>query len=515
MFVFSTIAFFAYAWSEKQIGRANDLRHHSYLLANELRQSSDDLTIMASTYVVTGDPAYKKYFQDILDVRDGKKPWPESHQNMYGDVVLANGEQLGAGSEQPIALLALIRQIGLTGPELDKLELAKANSDRLVATEVAAMKLIDAPGRLTEDRQAVARMMLHDEKYHQAKADIIKPINEFNELMEKRTSNAIRAAETMALILRVVFIGFGLSLMLMLLRTNNVLRTIMGGSVDEVYAYIARIGRGDFSVAPAVAEDKQNSVLGWLAKAQANLNTIDRELNQAKKLDQFHRQTLELLASRDSLQEILENLVRGVEQFNPAMLCSVFLLDKEGKHLVNGIAPSLPNFYNEATTGIEIGLGVGSCGTAAFTGQRVIVENISTHPYWGAFRECAARAGLGACWSQPIYALSGKVLGTFSIYHRDAHTPTDADIALIEELSRQASIAIERSIDAEKIRDSEAHYRLLTEDVSDVVWKQDREHRFTYISPADERMRGFSADEVIGSHAFDMMTEEGIVSARA
>lgn len=513
VFVISSIAFFIYAWSERQIGLANDLRHQSYLLANELRQSSDDLTFMASTYVVTGNPVYKKYYRDILDIRDGRQARPENYQNMYWDMVLANGQPPRTADEPAIPLLELMRQAGLTRQESGKLEQAKANSDRLTATEFAAMRMIETPA-VTEASRAQARMMLHDEKYHQAKADIIKPIKEFNELMEKRTFVAIHDAERMALMLRVIFMGFGLSLMLMLMRTNNVLRTLMGGSVDEVYGYIVRIGKGDFSSEPAVDEGRQNSVLGWLAKAQANLKKIDHELNQARKRDQFQRKTLELLAGRGSLQDILDSLVRGVEQFNPAMLCSVYLLDREGKHLVNGVAPSLPDFFNTTIEGVAIGMGVGSCGTAAFTGQRVIVEDIAAHPYWSGFRELASNAGLAACWSQPVYSSTGRVLGVFAIYHREIHTPSEADIALIEELSRQASIAIERSRDAEKIRDSEAHYRLLTEDVSDVVWKQDREHRFTYISPADERMRGFKADEVIGHHAFELMTGEGVASVR-
>lgn len=511
--VICAIAFFVYAWSEKQIGRANELRHQSYLLSNELHQSSDDLTLMASTYVVTGDPIYKKYYRDILDIRDGRKPRPAAYQSVFWDIVAAHGRPPRRGNEQAIALLELMRQAGYTELELSKLEQAKANSDSLNGIEAAAMKLVEAVP-VTEAGRARARMMLHDDKYHHLKADMIKPINEFNALMEKRTSDAIQAAETTALILRVVFIGFGLSLLLLLLRTKIVLRTIMGGSVDEVCAYIARIGSGDFSVAPPEADDKGGSVLGWLAKARANLHKIDYELKQAKKRDQFHREILELLASRNSLQDILASLVRGVEQFNPAMLCSVFLLDKEGKHLVDGFAPSLPGFFNAATEGMAIGMGAGSCGTAAFTGQRIIVADISSHPYWAGYKELAARAGVNACWSQPILSSTGQVLGTFAIYHREIHTPSESDIALIEELSRQASIAIERSIDAEKIRGSEAHYRLLTEDVSDVVWKQDREHRFTYISPADERMRGFGADEVIGRHAFEMMTEEGIASAQ-
>lgn len=231
---------------------------------------------------------------------------------------------------------------------------------------------------------------------------------------------------------------------------------------------------------------------------------------QAELYEQFRSRILELLAGGEALPSLLEALVRGVERLNPAMLCSILLLDNEARHLGKGIAPSLPDFYNAALDGAEIGLGVGSCGTAAFTGERVVVEDIATHPYWVAYKELAARAGLGACWSQPIKSSSGAVLGTFAIYHREQHIPADSDIVLIEQTAHLASIAIERGVAAQKLRDSEAHFRLLTEDASDVVWKQDRNNRFTYMSPADERMRGFSVDEVLGHHVFELLTEEGI-----
>ncbi|MBS1227378.1 MAG: hypothetical protein H6R17_655 [Proteobacteria bacterium] len=233
-------------------------------------------------------------------------------------------------------------------------------------------------------------------------------------------------------------------------------------------------------------------------------------LKQAEQYEQFRSRILELLASNKPLPLILEALVRGVEQLQPSMLCSILLLDSAGQHLVLGVAPSLPDFFQAAIDGEKIGIGVGSCGTAAYTGERVIVEDIATHPFWGGYRELAARAGLGACWSQPIRASSDQVLGTFAIYHRCARSPTSSDIAIIEQSARLASIAIERNLAAEKLRESEAHYRLLTEEVADVVWKQDGEGLFTYISPADERLRGFSADEVIGHRLAEFLTAEGI-----
>lgn len=238
------------------------------------------------------------------------------------------------------------------------------------------------------------------------------------------------------------------------------------------------------------------------------------ERKQAERFEQFRSRVLELLAGDQPLPVILEAIVRGVEQLDSAMLCTILLLDKDGKRLKTGAAPSLPDFYNRAIESVEIGVGVGSCGTAAFTGERVIVDDIATHAYWAPFTELAAQAKLGACWSQPIRSSTGQVLGTFAIYHHEAHRPAESDLHLIEQTAHLASIAIERSVAAEKLRDSEAHYRLLTEDALDVIWKTDSELRMTYISPADERLRGYRADEVVGHHVFELFTDEGIATAK-
>ena len=243
--------------------------------------------------------------------------------------------------------------------------------------------------------------------------------------------------------------------------------------------------------------------------------TIYTDITERKlvgQLDQFRSHTLELLAGGEPLPRVLESIVGGVEQLAAARRCSILLLDGEGKHLVLGSAPSLPDFYRAAIDGTAVGMGAACCGTAAFSGERVIVADIATHPDWAAYREPAAKAGLGACWSQPIRASSGRVLGTLAIYHRDPRTPAPSDLSLLEQSAHLASIAIERSLAADKIRESEALYRLLTEDVLDVVWKTDRDLRFTYISPADERLRGYRADEVIGHHVFELFTAEGIAT---
>jgi PAS domain S-box-containing protein len=186
--------------------------------------------------------------------------------------------------------------------------------------------------------------------------------------------------------------------------------------------------------------------------------------------DRVRNRVLELLAEGATLSEVLEPLVRSVESENSRVRCSVLFLDKERKRLMTGVAPSLPDFYNKAVDGIEIGMGVGSCGTAAFLGQRVIVEDISTHPYWEGARELAAEAGLMSCWSEPIRGMSGTIIGTFAIYGTEVGAPTDSDIQLIEVASNLAGIAIERKQVDAALLESEERWNFALEGAGDAVW---------------------------------------------
>ena len=238
------------------------------------------------------------------------------------------------------------------------------------------------------------------------------------------------------------------------------------------------------------------------------------ERKRLQQFDAFRSHTLEMLARDKSLDAILLHTAQGLEDINPQSRCSCSLLSADGQHLGRSFAPSLPASYTEAITGLAISATAGSCGAAAFLGQRVVVDNIATHTNWVPYKELAAQAGLGACWSQPILAGDGRVLGTIAVYYANPSTPTDTDITIIEQSAQLAAIAIERSEGAQRLRDSEEHYRLLTEGVSDVVWRQDRHNVFTYISPADERMRGFSASEVVGHHVFELLTDESIETTK-
>ena len=493
-------AFFLYAWSEKKIDQANDLRHQSFLLADELRQSSDDLTRMARTYVVTGDPRYKAAYQAILAIRDGTKPRPAGYQDVYWDTVLLNGMPPPDERGQAAALLTLMQQAGFTAQELAKLALAKANSDRLTATETTAMQLADSSGDHAPANHVQARMMLHDEAYHRAKAAIMEPIKVFDELMDQRTQEAVARAQTQALVLRLIFIVFALGLLTMAWRARTMVRATLGGSMDQVFAEISRIGQVDLATPVDSAGRAQNNVLGWLAQTHTRLQLIESERCLAQRREQLRVQTLELLASDASLTKVLDTLVRSVEGINPEALCSILLLDASGRRLGHGAAPSLPDFFVSAVEGIEIGVGVGSCGTAAATGERVVVKDIQTHPYWTAYKTLASQAGLASCWSQPIRASSGQVLGTFALYHRKPQLPDADEVQLIEQSAHLASIAIEKTRALQELRDSEAHFRGIFEHVADAILLIGLDGFVRDANPAACQVYGYAHHEFVGLH---------------
>jgi signal transduction histidine kinase/PAS domain-containing protein len=153
---------------------------------------------------------------------------------------------------------------------------------------------------------------------------------------------------------------------------------------------------------------------------------------------------LERIAHGGSLSATLTALLQLIEAQCPDMRCSILLL--EGNVLRHGAAPSLPESYTGVIDGNQIGPAVGACGTAAFTGQPVISEDIATDPKWaGGFGDLALAHGLRACWSTPIIDDRGKVLGTFAMYYSEAMPPRERDVSVTELAVHIAAIAIGRA----------------------------------------------------------------------
>ncbi|MDH5473688.1 MAG: PAS domain-containing protein [Gammaproteobacteria bacterium] len=174
---------------------------------------------------------------------------------------------------------------------------------------------------------------------------------------------------------------------------------------------------------------------------------VVRDITQRRYQEQIQKGRsliLEEIILDKPLDDILTTMIQYAEEMQPGMKATVLLVDESGQHLVVGAAPSLPDFYNEALQGSKIAADAGSCGAAAYTGERRIANDIQSHPHWKSLRHLAKQAGIGSCWSEPIISSSGHVLGTFAMYHPTAKEPDNESLMLAVELSQYASIAIEQ-----------------------------------------------------------------------
>ena len=193
---------------------------------------------------------------------------------------------------------------------------------------------------------------------------------------------------------------------------------------------------------PAIAESGDIKFVGAIT------DVTDRK--RAETLRDGESRILEMIARDAPLEETLGSLVLVVEAQFAGLLCSVLLLDEDGQHTRHGAAPSLPKTYSEAINGLLIGPTAGSCGTAMYRREAVVVTDILLDPLWESYRAMAEPYGFRACWSTPILAHSGKPLGSFAMYYREPRSPSPAETRALQLATHLAGIAIERKLAREE-----------------------------------------------------------------
>jgi PAS domain S-box-containing protein len=216
------------------------------------------------------------------------------------------------------------------------------------------------------------------------------------------------------------------------------------------FAYRERVVRPDGSIRVLdtigeIVADEDGAITGLLGTCR-DITDEARNAEAKRRMEavqEGERQALELLASGAPLAGVLALIVGFIEQLSPEAIASILLLDDEGKRLRHGAAPRLPAAYNNALEDQPIGPAAGSCGTAAYRREPVVVTDIATDPLWVAYKDLALPHGLRACWSFPILA-EGRVLGTFAVYYREVRAPSSEDRELIARAVHVAAIAIER-----------------------------------------------------------------------
>jgi diguanylate cyclase (GGDEF)-like protein/PAS domain S-box-containing protein len=223
---------------------------------------------------------------------------------------------------------------------------------------------------------------------------------------------------------------------------------------------------------------------------------ISRNITERKQAERWlvgQKRILEMIAIDRSLEETLTLLIQLIEDQSSG-LCSVFLLDAQERLRV-GAAPSLPSAYSAAMDGMEVGEGMGACGTTVHRRQPVISVDIATDSLWHPYRELALQHHLRACWSAPILSRDGKVLGTFCMYHNQPAHPRLKDWQLIETAAQLAGLAVEHRRVNEALQQAEAKYRGIFENAVEGIFQTTAEGEYLTANPMLAKIYGYSSPE--------------------
>ena len=254
-----------------------------------------------------------------------------------------------------------------------------------------------------------------------------------------------------------------------------------------------------------------STLIWWYA---ASLLATDGERKRAESLLNGQKQVFEMISRGVSLEETLSALIRIMEAEGTGIACSILLLDTDGIHLRHGAAPTLPAEFTRSIDGKAIGPNAGSCGTAAFRREPVLVQDILTDPLWSDYKHLALPHGLRACWSTPILDENDTVLGTFAIYDSKPLQLTSQFLSLVDLATHTAAIAIRRHGAEEMLRANVLHLSRVYNSVADVIFhlrvEPDGQFRFDSVNHAFYKLTGLEAAKVIGKLVQDVIPEPSL-----
>ena len=331
----------------KDVDSLAKVRYQSYQAADELRQSSDDLTRLGRTYVLTGDDKYEKMYMDVLHIRNGDKPRPQNYHTIYWDMVLNYGQQPKPDGEA-IALQQMMQDYGFTENEFTLLKEAQNNSDQLINMEVKAMNAVkglfpDKSGQYTvkgEPDMAMAAQLLHSNEYHSEKSKIMAPIENFFQQLENRTSEqfaeAYNRVQRMVLlgniVLGIVFVvaitGYFIISRKVTAPINDMARVLK--QVDDDSNLALRVADVDKNELGVIAKSI-NKVLSSYSRTINKINEVNATITQmsesirtssASNIEKVNRQCDELAMASTSMQDMASALGGVAESTGRAEQCA-------------------------------------------------------------------------------------------------------------------------------------------------------------------------------------------------
>jgi len=305
---------------ESEAEAAQQRRHESYKLADELRQSSDDLTRLARTYAVTGDKRYRDYYWKILDIRNGESVRPEGYEGVYWDLVIAKLlPEPSSDGEGAISLESRMVQAGFTVNEFNKLKQAQNRSDELVRLEEVAMNAVegrfdDGTGTFSREAtpdQALATRILHDESYHAAKAQIMQPIGEFLSMVDRRTETELADLNRYSDRVLMGIIGTSALLLALIGAMGWVLRERFLRPSVVLMETVEKIGAGDLDAPTNISGKDEMGVLGQAIDSMA-ARLAAALGNAEQKAEEAQAQARALAEERHRSEKLLHNILPAI-----------------------------------------------------------------------------------------------------------------------------------------------------------------------------------------------------------
>ncbi|MGF7236921.1 MAG: HAMP domain-containing protein, partial [Frankia sp.] len=427
--------------STRRAAAAEARRSQSLRLAYELRQTSDDLTRMARTYVVTGQPRYRAWFQEILEIRDGTAPRPENYDNIYWDVVTDTGQR-PSPSGPPVAFATLAAQAGFTAAELDLLATAKARSDALATVEKQAFALV-VRGGATNRQQATN--ILFDASYLRAKDEIMQPIGPVLTLVDTRTARETARATDQARAWSAAAIAAALLLLAGMAVFAAVTRRAVLRPVAELDAATARIAAGEADVRARVAG------VGELRSLARRYNEMtERVQGRSAELRLLHRVTAAAHRATD-LSAAAADVVDLVRAHTGWPVGRTY--HRYGDRLVplpTSLDLATSAELGEIATDIRRPPGPSSLpGRVLATGQAIWLPELSSEP--GTVR------GPGAGIAVPVPTGRGEtaeVIAVLEFFTADPTAPDAALLALLSDVAAQLGQVADRVRTADALRDA-------------------------------------------------------------
>lgn len=294
---------------------AEERRFASFRLADQLRQSSDDLTRFARTYVTTGDARYEEHFREILAIRNGEAPRPAGYEGVYWDLVAAG--EVPPGEERPArSLRSLMLEAGFTNEEFDKLSESQTRSDELVRLEDVAMNAVkgrfdDGTGKFATEGppdRSRAIDLLHGTEYHDAKATIMAPLGEFMNMIERRTHDEVATLNARERLLERVDITVAGLLFLTMLASVILIRRRVLQPMEHMASTAEKVSGGDLSARAKLGGSDEIAIFGGTFDEM--VDSVDRHVREVEEAhSRLSTQAKELEQQQETNERLLLNVL--------------------------------------------------------------------------------------------------------------------------------------------------------------------------------------------------------------